>query len=76
MIAQFPYRLDTNFAKMDRIVHPGIEDFKKRVLSTKIYGLTVGEWSRIICNGDETEITTMLQTQLNIKEEDTGVLIE
>ena len=41
LINRFPYRLDTNFAKMDRVVHGGIEDFKRRVLSTSIHGLTM-----------------------------------
>lgn len=31
---RYEYRLDTNFAKMDRIVHPGIEEFKRRVYNT------------------------------------------
>jgi hypothetical protein len=31
LLVRYKYRLDTNFAKMDRIVHPGIEEFKKRV---------------------------------------------
>jgi hypothetical protein len=33
LLSGFPYRLDTNFAKMDRINHPGIEAFKERVLA-------------------------------------------
>lgn len=47
LIAQFPYRLDTNFAKMDRIVHPEIEEFKSRVLATSVNGKTINEWSRL-----------------------------
>lgn len=31
LLTHHKYRLDTNFAKMDRIRHPGIEEFKKRV---------------------------------------------
>jgi hypothetical protein len=38
LITRYTYRLDTNFAKMDRIVHPGIEAFKRRVLGTTIHG--------------------------------------
>lgn len=46
--ATFPYRLDTNFAKMDRIMHRGIENFKKRVLDRQLHGMAIKEWSRII----------------------------
>ncbi|MEG4007079.1 hypothetical protein QUA41_14820 [Microcoleus sp. Pol11C1] len=39
---RYEYRLDTNFAKMDRIVHPGIEEFKPRVYNTEVSAMTVG----------------------------------
>ena len=48
----FPYRLDTNFAKMDRIAHDGIETFKRRVLDTEIHGLRVADWSRRLFRAD------------------------
>ncbi|MDX2076699.1 MAG: hypothetical protein SFZ02_09735 [bacterium] len=44
--SQFPYRLDTNFAKIDRIRHTGLEEFKRRVLTMPIEGRTLLEWSR------------------------------
>jgi len=43
---RYEYRLDTNFAKMDRIVHPGIEEFKRRVYNTELSGMTVGRWNQ------------------------------
>ena len=66
LMARFPYRLDTNFAKMDRIVHPGIEQFKQRVYNTTINGLTVRQWNRVLFGNNETTIRQMLQTHLNI----------
>ena len=42
LLIRYKYRLDTNFAKMDRIVHPGIEEFKKRVYNVEVSGMTVG----------------------------------
>ena len=42
LIARFPYRLDTNFAKMDRIVHAEIEAFKDRVYKTDFHGHSIG----------------------------------
>ena len=44
----FVYRLDTNYAKMDRIQHEGIEEFKARVLNTKVKGHTIFEWSKLL----------------------------
>lgn len=47
LMGQFKYRLDTNFAKMDRIEHRGLEDFKTRVLNTRVCNRTVSEWARL-----------------------------
>ena len=43
----FAYRLDTNYAKIDRIEHQEIEGFKQRVLDTEYWGRTIGEWKRL-----------------------------
>ncbi len=43
LIREFDYRLDTNFAKMDRIGNAAIEEFKTRVHNTQYKGMTVGE---------------------------------
>lgn len=43
---QFTYRLDTNYAKMDRIEHSGLEDFKARILSTPFFGYTLRDWGK------------------------------
>ena len=42
------YRLDTNYAKIDRIEHEGIEDFKKRILNMKFHGKRIKEWAKIL----------------------------
>lgn len=46
LLGKYPYRLDTNFAKMDRIKHSGLEKFKARMLATEINGKTILEWSK------------------------------
>lgn len=46
LLGKYPYRLDTNFAKMDRIKHPGLEKFKAKLLTTEIDGKTILEWSK------------------------------
>ena len=42
--ARFTYRLDTNFAKIDRIALPSLEAFKQRVLTTMYIDRTVQNW--------------------------------
>lgn len=57
LIAQFRYRLDTNFAKMDRIAHLGIEKFKTQVLSTVFHGKTIREWGGLFNHGTPEALT-------------------
>lgn len=54
LLGKFSYRLDTNFAKIDRIEHPGLEEFKTRVLNTKMDGKSIKEWTGLITSDDET----------------------
>jgi hypothetical protein len=76
LIARFPYRLDTNFAKIDRIVHSGIEDFKRRVYGTTIHGLTVSQWNRLLSKGSDGAIREALEERFAIREEDVGEILE
>lgn len=55
LLGRFPYRLDTNFAKMDRIEHTTLEHFKTKVLSTRIGQYTIRNWAEII-NGVDTSV--------------------
>jgi hypothetical protein len=64
--ARFPYRLDTNFAKMGRIVHAEIEAFKRRVLGTAIHGQTVQAWANLLSSGNDAAIRVALETRLGI----------
>jgi hypothetical protein len=50
--AAYKYRLDTNFAKMDRIEHAGIESFKTRVLRTRHCGLQISQWAKLIVDAN------------------------
>lgn len=75
LIAMFPYRLDTNFAKMDRIAHAGIEDFKTRVMDREVNGMSVGRWRRLLSSKDDARIKWALQNQLDIKEEEADELL-
>lgn len=48
LLGKYPYRLDTNFAKIDRIQHDQLEEFKTKVLKTKLHGHTIKQWSKLI----------------------------
>lgn len=74
LIIKFPYRLDTNFAKMDRIVHADIEKFKERVHATKFHGRTIGAWNRLLSRGEEDLIRRELADRFDIRDEGTPVI--
>ena len=69
LVSRFPYRLDTNFAKMDRIAHDGIEEFKARVLATQVLGLSIAEWSRLIFQASDETMRQLLAERFEIPEE-------
>ena len=47
LLSQFRYRLDTNFAKIDRIEHVGLEEFKSQIMNYHFHGKTIQEWALI-----------------------------
>ena len=47
LFGKYPYRLDTNYAKIDRIQHPAIESFKRKVYETEYKGKTIKEWAKL-----------------------------
>lgn len=47
LMSRYAYRLETNFAKIDRIRHPGLRAFKAQMLATGVQGRSVGEWRRV-----------------------------
>jgi hypothetical protein len=61
---------------MDRIEHDGIEAFKTRVLNTKVHGLTVAQWSRLLCSGDDRYLRRALEERFDIKEDDAEKLVK
>ena len=73
---RYEYRLDTNFAKMDRIVHPGIEEFKRRVYKTEVSGMTVRGWNKLLSSPLEDSIKKSLQDYLQIREESIDEIID
>ncbi|MEA9559119.1 hypothetical protein [Xanthomonas campestris] len=76
LMARFPYRLDTNFAKMDRIVHAEIEAFKLRTYGTVLHGRTIGEWNRLLSRGGEAAVALALANAFDIREGDGESVVE
>ncbi|MCW6035374.1 hypothetical protein K4A83_03670 [Spirulina subsalsa FACHB-351] len=76
LITRFKYRLDTNFAKMDRIVHPGIEKFKQRVYKTPFCGMEVGQWNKLLASRREELIQSALREHLAIKKGNIDELLD
>jgi hypothetical protein len=68
LMARFPYRLDTNFAKLDRIVHAEIETFKQHIYHTNFHNRTIGMWNRLLARGNEEEIRRALAEHFAIQE--------
>lgn len=48
LLSNFPYRLDTNFAKIDRIKHESLEEFKTKVMGTEVLGHSIKHWSHLL----------------------------
>lgn len=64
LYGQFVYRLDTNYAKIDRIEHTSIETFKAHVLDTIYHGKTIKEWATILTSKHDEILEAALQTIL------------
>jgi len=62
LMGRHSYRLDTNFAKMDRIRHVDLETFKTRVLNTNLFGHDIKTWAKLI--GDEEKDIVQLIEEL------------
>lgn len=76
LMGRFSYRLDTNYAKMDRIVHKELEAFKQKVMSKQVHGMTVKQWERLFRSADDNAIKKALQDRLKIKVGDPDELLE
>ena len=64
---KYTYRLDTNYAKVDRIVHPEIESFKSKVLNFVVHGNTIGNWGKMFTTGHEDCLIKQFKLHLSIE---------
>lgn len=63
---RYNYRLDTNYAKMDRVGHPKIEAFKERVMATVTNGLTIARWAALLANSSDSGLRREFGDRLGI----------
>lgn len=58
LMSQFQYRLDTNFAKIDRIDNRDIEALKSRVLAMQTRGRSMRQWAKLLkdLNSEDTAV--------------------
>jgi hypothetical protein len=64
--SKYEYRLDTNFAKADRIRHPAIEAFKARVERTVVLNKPVSDWARLITSENEQLIEDAINAAVSL----------
>ena len=58
--SRFKYRLDTNYAKIDRIEHGDIELFKEKVMNQEFKGRTIKAWVNLL----NTKDLSLLEVEL------------
>ena len=61
---------------MDRIVHPGIEEFKKHVFNIEASGMSIRKWNKVLSSNREDIISKTLEEYLDIREENIGELLD
>ncbi len=67
LVENYRYRLDTNFAKIDRIIHDEIETFKSNVHDTEYMGMSILEWRKLLRSNNDVAIQLALQQHLSIR---------
>ena len=74
LTSQFRYRLDTNYAKIDRIEHARIESFKEEIGRKQFFGKTVNQWTRVLNSKDDEAIRKAVEL-LGIKDSGATALV-
>jgi hypothetical protein len=76
LIARYPYRLDTNYAKINRIEHPEIRHFKGRVYRMPQHNLTIQEWMRLCAHPDDESAREAFSRYLGITDGEADDLVQ
>lgn len=75
LMGRYTYRSDTNFAKIDRIAHPKIEAFKRKVLGMTLHGFTILKWAAIFRSLDDAYVRKLLKQHLEIGDTDATTIV-
>jgi len=75
LISRYPYRLDTNYAKMDRIQHDVIESFKEEIGKKQFFGMTVNRWKWTLASKNNSAIYKAVEL-LGIKDSGAAELVQ
>jgi len=67
LTSRFPYRLDTNFAKIDRIALESLEAFKQKVLHTVYFDRTIQAWITAISISDPTALVSLIESNASFR---------
>ena len=59
--ASVKYRLDTNYAKIDRIEHAEIESFKTQISKRKLWARSLKDWSELLKDIPQNILNEMLE---------------
>ena len=59
--SKYRYRLDTNYAKIDRIENADIENFKNKVLNTVFCGRKISSWAKALTSKENIILESALQ---------------
>lgn len=76
LTSRYKYRLDTNYAKIDRLAHPEVEVFKKKIYSTEVHGMAINQWNKLLSNEDDITLRQALATSLDITKEAVDEILE
>lgn len=52
LLGQYRYRLDTNYSKIDRIEHAGLEQFKQRIRSLVLFDYPISRWGNLFMSDE------------------------
>lgn len=74
LIVAYEYRLDTNFAKIDRIGQPAIEAFKSRVYRSEFHGRTISDWNQLLSRGSDERRREYLAQSFDITDDGSSLV--
>jgi len=76
LTSRYSYRPDSNYAKIDRIKHGGIESFKTRVRSSEFLGRPISAWGSLMYGRDDEALESALKEALDVRGASPGEILQ